>query len=451
MKKQKINSPVGAVLIRSASKKDTNKEGITLIALVVTVIVLLILAGITLSLIGGSEGILGRATSAVEENEKATAKEQAELAIQEIQMEYMEEKYVNDSNAQSKKDYILDKLKDGVQTQDYYMTATEDGKVIVYEGSNDSGREISKVFVDENGSIQWQEDISTYTIAYDGNGATEGNMEASVCNYDEESTLKINGFTRANHKFLGWNTMADGSGTTYQDGQSILNLTERGYVLTLYAQWKENPKATTTISNSNFGEYVDYSANGISDWRIFLNDGSNIYLISSYYVPNSGIKSGIGINKTGTYGIWSANGSTLMNAMLNTNNWAQYANGTSAGVQIKGATATGGPTLAQFWNSYNKKYGTSYANKDYSRLPGRSGDDLYFLAYNAYQERQKYMIATMGYNNKYVYSVNSAAYRDISTVGGAINSSSCGALRVIIKLPTDAAMRKEGNKWIIET
>ena len=101
MENQKINLRRGAVctaycncnahssqtiakLTRPASKKHTNNQGITLIALIVTVIVLLILAGITLSLIGGSEGILGRATSAVEENEKASAKEQAELAIQEI-------------------------------------------------------------------------------------------------------------------------------------------------------------------------------------------------------------------------------------------------------------------------------------------------------------------------------------------------------------------------------
>ena len=58
-----------------------NNVGITLIALVLTIIILLLLAGITLSLIAGSEGILGKASNAVDKNEKATAEEQAELLI----------------------------------------------------------------------------------------------------------------------------------------------------------------------------------------------------------------------------------------------------------------------------------------------------------------------------------------------------------------------------------
>ena len=48
-------------------------RGITLIALVITIIVLLILAGVSLSLIAGENGILKRATGAVSQNRKATA------------------------------------------------------------------------------------------------------------------------------------------------------------------------------------------------------------------------------------------------------------------------------------------------------------------------------------------------------------------------------------------
>ena len=42
------------------------KNGITLIALVITIIILLILAGITLNIIMGEEGLLGRATRSSE-------------------------------------------------------------------------------------------------------------------------------------------------------------------------------------------------------------------------------------------------------------------------------------------------------------------------------------------------------------------------------------------------
>ena len=53
----------------------TKTRGITLIALVITIIVLLILAGISLNLITGEDGILGRAMEAVDENEKAVIDE----------------------------------------------------------------------------------------------------------------------------------------------------------------------------------------------------------------------------------------------------------------------------------------------------------------------------------------------------------------------------------------
>ena len=47
-----------------------NNKGITLIALVVSIIVLLILAGISISMLTGQNGILNRATETKEKTEK---------------------------------------------------------------------------------------------------------------------------------------------------------------------------------------------------------------------------------------------------------------------------------------------------------------------------------------------------------------------------------------------
>ena len=55
------------------------QKGITLIALVITIIVLLILAGVSLRLVAGNEGILGRAESSVEKYNEATQKEDEDL------------------------------------------------------------------------------------------------------------------------------------------------------------------------------------------------------------------------------------------------------------------------------------------------------------------------------------------------------------------------------------
>lgn len=59
------------------------KKGITLISLVVTIIVLLILAGITISMLFGENGLLNKATDATEEYSKAEAKEKVELLLSE--------------------------------------------------------------------------------------------------------------------------------------------------------------------------------------------------------------------------------------------------------------------------------------------------------------------------------------------------------------------------------
>lgn len=56
-------------------------KGITLIALVITIIILLILSGISISTITGKNGILNKANNAKIETEKANAKEKVQLAI----------------------------------------------------------------------------------------------------------------------------------------------------------------------------------------------------------------------------------------------------------------------------------------------------------------------------------------------------------------------------------
>ena len=62
------------------------KRGITLVALVVTIVVLLILAGVSLNLVLNNEGILTRSKESETKTEIAEVKEKAQLDITEIQM-----------------------------------------------------------------------------------------------------------------------------------------------------------------------------------------------------------------------------------------------------------------------------------------------------------------------------------------------------------------------------
>lgn len=59
----------------------SNSKGITLIALVITIIVLLILAGITIATLTGDNGIIGKAINAKNETNKANVKEQLGIAV----------------------------------------------------------------------------------------------------------------------------------------------------------------------------------------------------------------------------------------------------------------------------------------------------------------------------------------------------------------------------------
>ena len=64
------------------------QKGITLVALVITIIVLLILAGVTIAALSGPNGILSNSVAANEETAKAQAKEAVSMAVSEVLTNY---------------------------------------------------------------------------------------------------------------------------------------------------------------------------------------------------------------------------------------------------------------------------------------------------------------------------------------------------------------------------
>ncbi len=59
-----------------------NQKGITLVALVITIIVLLILAAVSISMVLGPNGILNQATDARDDTKAAEIREKVEMAVQ---------------------------------------------------------------------------------------------------------------------------------------------------------------------------------------------------------------------------------------------------------------------------------------------------------------------------------------------------------------------------------
>lgn len=84
-----------------------------------------------------------------------------------------------------------------------------------------------------------------YTVTFLPNGA-EGSEYTQTIEAGVETALNANTFTRTGWTFIGWNTDADGNGTSYTDGQTV-TLTDD---LILYAQWEEDAPEEWTVTVS---------------------------------------------------------------------------------------------------------------------------------------------------------------------------------------------------------
>lgn len=134
-------------------------KGITLIALVITIIILLILAGIALTLVIGDNGILNKTKIATEEYKKVEVKEAIELAIADIQAEKISKN--EPFNHEILADQLQEKLADilavsgGNEIQgeykQYQYIITEEFEVII--GEKAVGANIQMVYTIENETI----------------------------------------------------------------------------------------------------------------------------------------------------------------------------------------------------------------------------------------------------------------------------------------------------------
>lgn len=104
---------------------------------------------------------------------------------------------------------------------------------------------------------------NTYTVTFNGNGATSGSMGVQEFEYDKAQALTQNEFSRTGYTFIGWATTPDGNvKDPYEDQETVSNLTadENGEV-TLYAVWKAN----TYIIEFHYGN-TSASADKLADY-----------------------------------------------------------------------------------------------------------------------------------------------------------------------------------------
>ncbi len=81
----------------------------------------------------------------------------------------------------------------------------------------------------------------TYTVLYNGNGSTGGTAPQDNATYSQNDNIIVaaNGgyLVKIGHSFIGWNTKADGTGTSYLPNETFKMAKEN---VTLFAQWTIN-------------------------------------------------------------------------------------------------------------------------------------------------------------------------------------------------------------------
>ncbi|WP_372632303.1 InlB B-repeat-containing protein [Cohnella sp.] len=101
---------------------------------------------------------------------------------------------------------------------------------------------------------KWAAD--NYPVAYDGNGHTGGEVPAGGSR-DYGTVVAVSGnsggLVKTGHTFAGWNTKADGTGTSYNEANTFTMGTEG---VTLYAQWSVNDYEVSYDGNGSDGGTV---------------------------------------------------------------------------------------------------------------------------------------------------------------------------------------------------
>ena len=199
---------------QNLKERVNGKNGITLIALVITIIVLLILAGVTIATLTGENGILTRVQSTKTQNEKKTIEEQIHLALQSsrinegliIDKAILEEELSNNEMEIIKSDnnelpwtirknsylYMINKNGEFEEKEGIAITS---GTIKILKDSTQVKKIMAEVLRGENGKVKW-ECTGNITLS-----TTEGNEVTIMLNnnvnigYIATVTAKVEGKT----------------------------------------------------------------------------------------------------------------------------------------------------------------------------------------------------------------------------------------------------------------
>ncbi len=219
------------------------EKGITLIALVITIIVLLILAGISIATLTGENGLVTKANTAKTETKKVNAEEQVKIAV------------TGSFNDEGK--LTADKVKEEL-------------------------RKIPNVgeIRDTNGEFPIEVDLDGYTLVIDGNGKVTKKAPKPVINYTLSTEEQVEEGTEVTITITA--TIEEGetiTKITKPDGTTVMNTNTTSFPVT------SNGIYTVTAEGSGGGtETCKIKITNIGSTEIF----SDIYTETETYTDKNG-------------------------------------------------------------------------------------------------------------------------------------------------------------------
>ena len=241
----------------------------------------------------------------------------------------------------------------------------------------------------------WQP--NTYSVRYNKNtpagtyyGVTgEYEMGATTITYDTYGELRRNAFRLTGWIFTGWNTLANGQGTSYVDEEAVRNLVLSGYI-ELFAQWTKNSYTIDYVLNGGTNNAANISDYHVDTVLTFSNATRPGYTFAGWYTANQGgtrvtkIERGTTGNKT-LYARWNVNSYTVVfnentgDGTMNSQGFVyDVAQKLTANTSITklGYTFTG-------WNTDPQGFGTAYADNESVKNLATSGSITLFAMWQA--------------------------------------------------------------------
>ena len=374
------------------NKRIMRKEkGITLIALIITIVILIILAGVSINLLIGKDGLIGRASNAKNDTNLKGAEEKVTLILG----EYGIEKY---TGTQTLMEYLTKQKEDGnldevTDNKDGTITVEVDGYEVVIKEDN-----LSIVSTDKVGGVRPQISSKIYQTngseTVDGTTYEEVAITLTITNKSELNSVDSIVLTNAsgteitkNGTIIGGDSNADASYKVTQGGKYIATVkgTKDGVQKTKtlaiivnqisaraglkvgdYISYQpDTASAYTTLTSANTGS----SSNSTSikqytlRWQILkINEDGSMDLIGDatsqtiYFASSTGYNNGVTVMNNICKSLYSKNSKGITARSIKLEDFEYWLTDTAKQARDEYSSYDAGPTYGKTQTYTSNRY-----------------------------------------------------------------------------------------------